>query len=34
MFQQVVTESRAGRTMKKFNDFESVLVSAGRTNGA
>ena len=37
MFQEAVTEavtkSMAGRTMRNFNDFESVLVSAGRAGG-
>jgi len=33
MFHEVVTESMAGRTMRNFNDFESVLVSAGRAGG-
>ena len=33
MFQEAVTESMAARTMRNFNDFESVLVSAGRAGG-
>ena len=33
MFHQAVTESMAGKRMKSFNDFETVLVSAGRTGG-
>ena len=33
MFQEAVTESMAGRTMTNFNDFENVLVSAGRADG-
>ena len=33
MFHEAVTESMAGRTMRNFNDFESVLVSAGRAGG-
>ena len=33
MFHEAVTESMAGTTMKKFNDFESVLVSPGRAGG-
>ena len=33
MFHEAVTESMAGRTMRNFNDFESVLVSASRAGG-
>ena len=33
MFHQAVTESMAGKRMKSVNDFETVLVSAGRTGG-
>ena len=33
MFHEAVTQSMAGRPMRNFNDFESVLVSAGRAGG-
>ena len=33
MFHEAVTKSMAGRTMRNFNDFENVLVSAGRAGG-
>ena len=33
MFHEAVTKSMAGRTVRNFNVFESVLVSAGRAGG-